>query len=32
LLSDTGAKRITVTVYHNNVVVAARIAIRTEAP
>jgi prepilin-type N-terminal cleavage/methylation domain-containing protein len=32
LLSDTGAKRITVTVYHNDVVVAARIAIRTEAP
>jgi MSHA pilin protein MshD len=31
-LWDTGAKRITVTVQHNGVVVATRIAIRTEAP
>jgi type II secretory pathway pseudopilin PulG len=29
---DTGAKRITVTVQHNGVVIAARIAVRTEAP
>ena len=31
-LSDTGVKRITVTVTHNEAVVATRIAIRTEAP
>jgi hypothetical protein len=31
-LSDTGAKRITVTVAHNEAVVATRIAIRTDAP
>jgi len=31
-LWDTGAKRITVTVRHNDIVVATRIAIRTQAP
>ena len=30
--SDTGAKQITVTVTHNGVVVATRVAIRTDAP
>ena len=30
--SDLGVKRITVTVAHNNVVVATRIGIRTDAP
>jgi type II secretory pathway pseudopilin PulG len=29
---DTGVKRITVTVRHNGVVIATRVAIRTEAP
>jgi len=31
-LSDTGVKRITVTVTHNEAVVATRMAIRTDAP